>query len=136
MWLKLKMVGLYITSHSISNNWDLKPEQLRYDEDKDCYIETAIDKDNEFDITKKDMENIFNIVVDRIESVEGVKKIDITSNGDLKNDIVSYKILKDNDFNQKTYQEIGKEIDLVNDTFIELEKEYSKFKKSTEPFDE
>lgn len=49
---------------------------------------------------------------------------------------MSYKILKDNDFNQKTYQEIGKEIDLVNDTFIELEKEYSKFKKSTEPFDE
>lgn len=89
-----------------------------------------------FDITKKDMENIFNIVVDRIESVEGVKKIDITLNGDLKNDIVSYKILKDNDFNQKTYQEIGKEIDLVNDTFTKLEKEFGKFEKPKEPLDE
>ena len=122
--------GLYITSHSISNNWDLKPEQLRYDEDKDCYIETAIDKDNEFDITKKDMENIFNIVVDRIESVEGVKKIDITLNGDLRNDVVSFKLLekiKSGDFDKKNYQEIGKEIDLVNDTFTKLEKEFGKF---------
>lgn len=63
--------GLYITSHSICNNWNLKSEQLKYDEDKDCYIELATN--NPFKITKKDMENIFNIVVDRIESVEGVK---------------------------------------------------------------
>lgn len=131
--------GLYITSHSISNHWDLQSKQLRYDEDKGCYIETTTGKYNEFDITKKDMEKIFNIIVNRIESTEGVKKIDITSNGDLRNDVVSFKLLekiKSGDFDKKNHQEIGKEIDLVNDTFTKLEKEYGKFEKLKEPFDE
>lgn len=129
--------GLYITSHSISNNWDLKPEQLWYDEDKDCYIELATN--NPFKITKKDMEHIFNIVVDRIESTEGVKKMDITLNGDLRNDVVSFKLLekiKSGNFDKKNHQEISKEIDLVNDTFTKLEKEFGKFEKPKEPLDE
>ncbi len=85
------------------------------------------------------MEKIFNIIVNLIESTKGVKKINITSNGDLSNDVVSFKLLekiKSGDFDKKNYQEISKEIDLVNDTFTKLEKEYGKFEKPNEPLDE
>lgn len=130
--------GLYITSHGICNAWDLKSEQLQYDEDSDDYIEKGTNKP--FNITKKDMEKMADLVVNNIESSEGIKKVDITSMGDFKNDIVSYKMLeliKKGEFDKETYQESSYKMDLVDNTFNKLEKEYGKFDKSSEsPFDE
>lgn len=129
--------GLYITSHSICNALDLKSEQLRYDEDKDCYIEIATNKS--FYITKNDMENMFLILINQIESANGVKQIDITSQGDFTNSIVSYKMLelmRNGEFNQKSYEEIGYTMNLVDDKCVKYEKEYEKFVKPSEPLDE
>lgn len=130
--------GLYITSHSINNNWELKSEELRYDEDKDCYIEIATNQP--FDITKGDMEKISNILINNIESV---KIEDITLSGDFINDIVSCKILEElrkGTFENKSHQEISKEIDKLNDNFIKLEINFWEFldlkERKPEPFDE
>lgn len=132
--------GLYITSHSICNAWDLKSEQLQYDENADKYIE--VNKPNKpFDITQGDLEKMADLVVTNIESSVGIKNIDITSMGDLRNDIVSYKMLelmKNDEFEKETYQEISHKMDLIDDKFNKLEEEYIKFIKSSEPtpFDE
>lgn len=129
--------GLYITSHSICNALDLKSEQLRYDEDKDCYIEIATNK--QFYIMKKDMENMFSVVVNSLESANGVKQIDITSQGDFTNSIVSYKMLElmgNGEFNQETYYEKGQKMNLANGKFNDLQEEYKKLIKSSEPSEE
>ena len=103
-----------MTSHSILH---LKSEILKYDEDSDRYIKMAIN--NPFYITQKNFEIMSLLAVNQIES-KNVEKIDITSKGDSKNDIVSYKMLemlKTGKLDNKSYPEIDKELNIMKNLF-------------------
>ena len=116
--------GLYITSHSIDNRLHLKSEELRYDEDKNCYIEMATNEP--YYITKENLEEMSFFLVNKIES-KNVEKIDITSKGDFKNDIVSYKMLemlKTGTLDNKSHPEIDTAFTIVNEEYTQYEIEF------------
>lgn len=117
--------NLYLTSHSIDNGC-LKPESLIYDEDADRYKEMATNEP--YNITQENFEIMSLLVVNQIES-KNVEKIDITSKGDFKNDIVSSKMLEafqKGQFDNKSYPEIDKELNIVDEKFFQLEIEFEK----------
>lgn len=116
---------LYLTSHSIDNGC-LKPESLIYDEDADRYREMATNEP--YNITQEKFEIMSFLVVNQIES-KNVEKIDITSKGDFKNDIVFSKMLEafqKGQFDNKSYPEIDKELNIVDEKFFQLEIEFEK----------
>lgn len=81
-----------------------------------------------YDITQENFEIMSLLVVNQIESKK-VEKIDITSKGDLKNDIVSSKMLEafqKGQFDNKSYPEIDKELNIVDEKFFQLEIEFEK----------
>lgn len=129
---------LYITSHSIYNGWPLQPESLIYDEDADRYKEMATNKP--FNITQENFEIMSLLVVNQIESKD-VEKIDITSKGNFKDDIVSFKMLEafqKGQFANKSNPEIDKELNIVDKKFVQLEMEFETkfYNKNTTKFNE
>lgn len=133
--------GLYIPSHGLVSKIDLtinkqlEPYSLQYDKVKNCHVD--IDKYNNskttnfINLTKENVEKMCIDVVDLVESTT-IKKFDITSSVDIKNDIVSYKVLeafKNGVFNNKSINEQVQvqQIDTINDNCLYTEKEYNKF---------
>lgn len=130
---------LYITSHSLISAIDLSTynelefQELKYDQVKGHYVD--IDKYNNYKITdftnltKENIEKININLVQRLDNIDiKIKKIDITSTADIKNDIVSLKVLeafKKGIFENKTYQEQGKIMDEISDNFTKIEKDFN-----------
>lgn len=127
---------LYHTKHSIKvANLDF--HDLKYDNSKACYV----DKDNnEFsNLNQENFKTICLSIIDHIESTETkISKIDITSSGDIKNDVVSFKVLeafRNGDFANKSYTEIEKKIDYISDEYATYESNFNLLKKNLDKDD-
>jgi hypothetical protein len=123
------MDNLYITSHSLIINVDsskLEFESLKYDEKKAYYVDS--DNKDFINLTKKNLEKMCQDIVNRLDLMDTkIEKIDITTSGDLKNDVVGLKYLeeyKKGTFDKKTYQEINIEMDILDTKFMQIENEF------------
>lgn len=127
--------GLYITSHCLikdsSINKKLNFEELKYDFDKDCYVD--IDKYNNnkttdyTNLTKENVEKMW-LYLDRFIDTK-IKKIDITNTADVMNQVAFLSYLKEFEkgiFNKNSYQEIEKAMVQEDIKFTKLETQLNK----------